>query len=125
MTMVDFSRPSRHSRLRRRIILINLAVFGFLIAGALAVQSSREGLVDERLTGVEEQARIVANTLAEYATDPQTHTLRVADAEPLLRQLIAPTRLRGRLYLPSGHLAVDGGSLPPLTMAPDWAADVR
>ena len=45
-----------------------------LIAGVLAVQSSRVGLVDERLTGVEEQAQIVANTLAEYATD-ERHAL--------------------------------------------------
>ena len=59
------------------------------------------------------QAAIVAGTLAEYATDPETHTLRVADAEPLLRQLIAPTRLRGRLYLPNGHLAVDTRLLLP------------
>ena len=28
-------------------------------------------------------------------------------AEPLLRQLIAPTRLRARLYLPDGQLAID------------------
>ena len=63
--------------------------------------------MEERLTGVQEQAAIVAGTLAEYATDPETHTLKIAEAEPLLRQLIAPTRLRARLYLPNGHLVVD------------------
>ena len=71
------------------------------------VQSSGRGLVEERLTGVQEQAAIVAGTLAEYATDHETHTLRIAEAEPLLRQLIAPTRLRARLYLPNGHLVLD------------------
>ena len=50
---------------------------------------------------MQEQAAIVAGTLAEYATDPETpHADRCGQAEPLLRQLIAPTRLRGRLYLP-------------------------
>ena len=111
MTMVDFSRPSRHSRLRRRIILINLAVFGFLIAGALAVQSSREGLVDERLTGVKEQARIVANTLAEYTTVSETRSLKLDDAAPLLRELLAPTRLRARLYDTDGQLLIDTRNL--------------
>jgi two-component system, OmpR family, sensor histidine kinase ChvG len=77
------------------------------------VQSSGRGLVEERLSGMQLQAAIVAGTLAEYATDPQTHTLRVVDAEPLLRQLIAPTRLRGRLYLPNGHLVVDTRLLLP------------
>jgi len=78
-----------------------------LTGGVIGVQSSGRGLVEERLNSIQEQAAIVAGTLAEYATDPQTHTLRVAEAEPLLRQLIAPTRLRARLYLPGGHQIVD------------------
>jgi two-component system sensor histidine kinase ChvG len=78
-----------------------------LTGGVIGVQSSGRGLVEERLRGIQEQAAIVAGTLAEYATDPQTHTLRVAEAEPLLRQLIAPTRLRGRLYLPNGRQVID------------------
>ena len=77
------------------------------------VQSSGRGLVEERLTGMQQQAAIVAGTLAEYATDPETHTLKVAEAEPLLRQLIAPTRLAARLYLPNGHLVVDTRYLLP------------
>ena len=81
MTMFDYTRPSRHSRLRQRIIIINIIVFLFLVAGVLAVQSSREGLVDERITGIEEQARIVANTLSEYATIGDTRSLKVDDAE--------------------------------------------
>ncbi len=78
-----------------------------LTGGVIGVQSSGRGLVEERLTAIQEQAAIVAGTLAEYATDPQTHTLRVAEAEPLLRQLIQPTRLRARLYLPNGRQVVD------------------
>jgi two-component system sensor histidine kinase ChvG len=73
----------------------------------IAVQSLRVGLVDERLAGIETQSQIVASTLAEYATDPDTHTLNLRQAEPLLRQLIAPTKLRGRLYTTDGRLAID------------------
>jgi two-component system sensor histidine kinase ChvG len=101
----------RRSALTRRIVFVNIAVLLILIAGVILVQSSRVGLVDERLTGIESQAQIVASTLAEYATNPDTHTLDLKQAEPLLRQLIAPTKLRGRLYLTDGALAIDTRNL--------------
>src|SRR5665213_525385 len=118
-------RRARHSTLARRIVLVNMAVLLLLIAGVLALQSARVGLVDERVNGIETEAQIVASTLAEYATDPDTHTLNVKQAEPLLRQLMAPSKLRGRLYLTDGSLAVDTrdllarnvvqtGELPPI-----------
>jgi two-component system, OmpR family, sensor histidine kinase ChvG len=102
---------AQHSVLRRRIILINLVVFVLLMTGVVAVQSSREGLVDERLTGVTEQARIVTGTLAEYATDSETRTLVVQDAAPLMRELLAPTNLRARLYDTNGALVIDTRNL--------------
>jgi two-component system sensor histidine kinase ChvG len=95
------------STLTWRIIAFNAIALVLLTVGVIIVQSSGRGLVEERLTGVQEQAAIVAGTLAEYATDPETHTLKTAEAEPLLRQLITPTRLRARLYLPNGQLVVD------------------
>ncbi|HWA02499.1 MAG TPA: stimulus-sensing domain-containing protein [Rhizomicrobium sp.] len=104
-------RRARYSALTRRIVFVNIAVLLILIAGVILVQSSRVGLVDERLKGIETQAQIVASTLAEYATDPETHTLDLNQAEPLLRQLIAPTKLRGRLYLTDGSLAIDTRNL--------------
>jgi two-component system sensor histidine kinase ChvG len=107
MTVPFPRRRVRYSALTRRIVLVNACVLLVLIAGVVIVQSSRVGLIDERLTGIEAQAQIVAGTLAEYATDPENHTLKVKQAEPLLRQLIAPTALRARLYLPDGALAVD------------------
>ena len=100
-------RRARYSALTRRIVLVNGLVLLFLMAGVIAVQSLRVGLVDERLAGIETQSQIVASTLAEYPTDPDTHTLNLKQAEPLLRQLIAPTKLRGRLYLTNGSLAID------------------
>ncbi len=107
MSLTAPPRRARYSALTRRIVLVNTAVLLVLIGGVIAVQSSRVGLIDERLTGIEAQAEIVSSTLAEYATDPETHALKLKQAEPLLRQLIAPTKLRGRLYATDGSLAVD------------------
>ena len=105
--MADGFRRSRFSSLSRRIILFNTFALVVLISGVLAVQSSRASLVDERLAGIQEQAQIVASTLAEYTTDEDSHSIQVGQAKPLLRQLIAPTRLRARLYDTSGHLLID------------------
>ena len=77
----------------------------------MLVQASGRGLVEERLNSIQEQANIVAGTIAQYATDSDRHALKVDEAEPLLSQLIAPTRLRGRLYVPDGHLAIDTRNL--------------
>src|SRR4051812_9379098 len=95
------------SALTWRILAFNALALIVLTGGGVLVQSSGRGLVEERMNSIREQANIVAGTLAEYATDPEPHTLTGAEAEPLLRQLIAPTRLRGRLYLPGGQLAID------------------
>jgi two-component system sensor histidine kinase ChvG len=99
------------SALTWRIIAFNAIALIVLTAGVVLVQMSGRGLVEERLNGVQLQTAIVAGTLAQYATDTDTYTLRIEEAEPLLRQLIAPTRLRARLYLPSGRLAVDTRTL--------------
>jgi two-component system sensor histidine kinase ChvG len=122
------------SALTWRILAFNALALIVLTGGVILVQASGRGLVEERLTSIQEQANIVAGTLAEYATEPETHTLKVEQAEPLLRQLIAPTRLRARLYLPSGRIATDTRNLlarnvvqmqelPPLdarTRAAEW-----
>ncbi len=101
------------STLTWRIIAFNAIALVVLTAGVILVQTSGRGLVEERLAGVQLSAAIVAGTLAEYATDTNSHTLKITEAEPLLRQLIAPTRLRARLYQPDGRLAVDTRNLLP------------
>ena len=97
----------RISRLSWRIIFFNAVALAIMIAGMLAVQSSREGLVDERMAGIRQVASIVAGTLAEYATSERTRSIVTGEAEPLLRQLIAPTKLRARLYGTDGQLGID------------------
>ncbi len=105
--MAGVQRRARFSTLTRRILLFNGFALVVLIGGVLAVETNRVGLVDERLKGIREQAQIVAGTLAEYATNEDGSGLETDKAASLLRQLIAPTRLRGRLYGTTGHLMVD------------------
>ena len=80
-----------------------------LTGGVVLVQSSSRGLVTERLAGVQQQAAIAASAIANYATDAQDDTkpLNLPAAESLMKELIAPTGLRARLYLTDGRLAVD------------------
>lgn len=101
----------RFSALTRRIILFNIAALLVLIVGVFFVQSSRLGLIDERIAGIKDQASIVAGTLAEYTTVAENRSINPALAEPLMRQLIAPTRLRARLYDGDGRLIIDTRNL--------------
>jgi two-component system sensor histidine kinase ChvG len=100
-----------NSSLSRRIIFFNAAALIFLMGGVLLVQSTQVGLVDERMAGIKQEALIVASTLAEYATDDRARAINDKIAEPLLRQLIAPTTLRARLYDTTGDLIVDTRNL--------------
>jgi two-component system sensor histidine kinase ChvG len=101
----------RFSALSLRIILFNGLALVVLVAGVLVVQSNSADLVDERLRGIRQQALIVSGTLAEYTANPDTRTVNVDGAEPLLRQLIAPTKLRARLYNTNGRLVIDTRNL--------------
>ncbi|HEX3484082.1 MAG TPA: stimulus-sensing domain-containing protein [Micropepsaceae bacterium] len=105
-------RPRRRfSALTRRILFFNVIALLILVGGVLWVQSNRIGLVEERVAGIRDQALIVAGALAEYATEPDRRTIQLMQAEPLLRQLIAPTRLRARVYSTVGRLQLDTRNL--------------
>jgi two-component system sensor histidine kinase ChvG len=101
----------RISGLSWQIIFFNAVALAIMIAGVLLVQSGREGLVDERMAGIRQVASIVAGTLAEYTAREKTRSIAIDDAEPLLRQLIAPTNLRARLYDTDGRLEIDTRNL--------------
>ena len=94
----------RFSALTWRILGFNALALIVLTGGVILVQVSGRGLVEERLQGVRQQAAIVASAIADYATNEDSG-LNTDAAEPLLRQLIAPTRLRARLYVPGAPLA--------------------
>jgi len=99
------------SALTWRILAFNALALIVFTGGVILVQASGRGLVEERLNSIQEQANIVAGTIAQYATDSDRHALKADEAELLLTVLIAPTRLRGRLYVPDGHLAIDTRNL--------------
>jgi len=101
------------SALTWRILAFNALALIILTGGVVLVQSSGRGLVEERLNGVQQQAAIVASTLAAYAADSDSPTINTAEAEPLLSRMIAPSRLRARFYLPTGRLALDTRFLLP------------
>ena len=101
----------RFSALTRRILSFNVVAFLILIGGVMWVQSSRIGLVEERIAGIRDQALIVAGALAEYAADSDRRTIETNMAEPLLRQLISPTHLRARVYSTTGRLTIDTRNL--------------
>jgi len=95
------------SALTWRILGFNALALIVLTAGVILVQFSGRDLVEERLSGVRQQSAIVASAIADLAVDEETTTVNLDVAEPLLRQLISPTRpqLRARLYLPSNNAA--------------------
>jgi two-component system sensor histidine kinase ChvG len=105
-------RPHRRfSALTRRILFFNVIALLVLIGGVMWVQSNRMGLIEERISGIHEQALIVAGALAEYAVEPDRRTIEPRQAEPLLRQLISPTHLRARVYSITGRLQIDTRNL--------------
>jgi len=91
------------SALTWRILGFNALALIVLTGGVILVQFSGRDLVEERLSGVRQQAAIVASAIAEYASDEETNTLNLDAAEPLLGQLIGPTRLRARIYVISNN----------------------
>ena len=101
------------SALTWRILALNALALLILIGGVIGVQSSGRGLVEERLAGIQQQAAIVASVLGKYAVDNQSQALNADLTELLLRELIAPTRLRARIYLPNGHQLADTRLLLP------------
>lgn len=103
----------RFSTLTQRILFFNAIALLILLAGVLWVQSNRTGLVEERISGIRDQAVIIAGALAEYSANPELRVIETAQAEPLLRQLIAPTDLRARVYSTVGRLQIDTRNLLP------------
>mgnify|MGYP003575095431 CR=1 FL=1 len=107
----QFHRTRGISPLTRRILFFNVFALVILIGGVLWVQASRAGLVQERISGIRDQALIVAGALAEYTAIQERRVIDTAQAEPLLRQLIAPTHLRARVYTTNGQLLIDTRNL--------------
>ena len=119
----------RFSALTWRILAFNALALIVLTGGVILVQSSGRGLVEERLTPACSSRPPSSPAPSPNMPPIETgHALKVDAAEPLLRQLIAPTRLlRARLYLPAGQLrALDTRYLlPAISCADQRAAAAR
>jgi two-component system sensor histidine kinase ChvG len=111
MPSADLPTGDARSPLTRRTIFFNAVALIILIAGVMVVQAHRVSLVDERLSGIRQQARVIASTLAEFSANEEQRAINLDEAEPLLRQLVSPTQLRARLYGTDGRLEIDTRNL--------------
>ncbi len=80
--------------LLRRILLVNALPLALLVAALLYLDQYQNGLLENEVTALREQARIYAGALGESAvreTDPDNPQLVPEIARPLLRRLTDPT----------------------------------
>lgn len=128
------------SSLTRRIVVLNMGGLVALLGGFLYLNQFREGLIDARVQSLLAQGEIIAAAIAASATidtdaitiDPEK-LLKLAPGEstsasesgqpanefslnpekvgPLLRRLVTPARLRGRVYDRDGYLLLDSRSV--------------
>src|SRR4051812_24433127 len=122
------------ARLTIRIVLLNLAGLLVLVSGILYFNQFRQGLIDARIQSLLPQGHIIAAAVAGAASidtgsividpdalvnsqddsSPDADQLRDLDfpidpasAGPVLRRLLANTKIRARIFDPEGSLVVD------------------
>ncbi|MHA6287732.1 sensor histidine kinase [Maricaulis sp. CAU 1757] len=113
--------PSPSSRLAQLILIANTLALGLLVVGMLALTETRRGLVNAKLDSLRAQGELIANVLAEGATDgAPTPQLRKGDARAILRQLYVPEESRvlvfgdDRAMVADSHLLADVFETTPL-----------
>ncbi|MBK1623298.1 sensor histidine kinase [Afifella marina] len=128
------------SSVSRRIVTLNLAGLIALVLAVLYLNQFRAGLIDARVESLRTQGEIIAAAIAAQATvetdaitiDPDkllelqagesVSSFDVGETSadfpinpervaPLLKRLMTPTRIRGRLYDQEGNLIVDSKGL--------------
>lgn len=99
-------------RLAVSILAANGLALAILIAGMLAMGETRRGLVDAKIDALRAEGELIANILAEGATegDPAP-ILRHDDARALLRQLYVPQDTRVRIFDKGGLTVADSHAL--------------
>ncbi len=97
--------------LLRRILLVNALPLALLVAALLYFNQYQNGLLENEVTAMREQARIYAGALGESAvreTDPDNPQLVPDIARPLLRRLTDPTPTsQAKLYSADGQVIAD------------------
>ena len=103
----------RSSPLARKIITFNLIALNVLVAGILYLNSTRDSLAVQRISGVISQAELVADVLE--AQLPETGTTKIADAIDVDKTLAGLDLRKGkRVYVfdPAGRVigSIDGSA---------------
>ena len=97
--------------LLRRILLVNALPLALLVAALLYLDQYQNGLLENEVTALREQARIYAGALGESAvreTDPDNPVLVPDIARPLLRRLTDPTpNSQAKIYSADGQVIAD------------------
>ena len=122
-TLLRSLAPRPSSRLAQLILMANFVALGVLVVGMLALTETRRGLVNAKLDSLRAQGELIANVLAEGASDgAPAPALRNEDARAILRQLYVPERSRvivfdkGAAIVADSHLLADvfeTTALPP------------
>lgn len=124
------------SSLSRRIVILNLAGLAALLFGILYLNQFRAGLIDARVQSLLTQGEIIAAAIAGNATvddgalalnpgalsggdgddganDSESFSFGINPEQvaPVLRRLIAPAKLRARVYDNEGALVIDSSFL--------------
>lgn len=103
------------SPLTRRILAVNVVALLIPVGGLLYLGPYHDGLVDAELESLRTQGEIMAGAIGEGAisiTPAGRQVLELLPAQHIVRRLSMPTRVRARLFLPSGELVADSRLLP-------------
>ena len=128
--------PRPSSRLAQLILVANFVALGVLVVGMMALSETRRGLVNAKLDSLRAQGELIANVLAEGASDgAPAPRLRNEDARAILRQLYVPEESRVIVFDKSGGIVADSHLLaddfetttlpPPGQPATDLAVQAR
>jgi two-component system sensor histidine kinase ChvG len=125
--------PRASSRLAQLILVANFVALGVLVVGMLALSETRRGLVTAKIGALRAQGELIANVLAEGASDGfPAPALRNDDARAILRQLYVSDDARVLIFDKSGAIVADSHllasvvettSLPPPGEAGPWTAE--
>jgi two-component system sensor histidine kinase ChvG len=99
----------RGSRIGRTIIALNLIGLFILVAGALAFNELRQGLLDAQRDGLKTQGEVIASLLDYYATQGEPEpALNAQSAQDFILQTFPRgSHLRARVFDAQGNLVVD------------------
>lgn len=98
------------SPLTLRILALNVLTIGTFFGGLMYLGAYEKSLIVQEIEALGTQARIFAGALGESAVTPdaqETQTLNLEVARLVMRRLVAPTKVRARLFGANGNLVAD------------------